>query len=102
LAGKLLEITAALRTLGNRLSGGYMELCRGYPGLWEMRVISSQWLARELFGFDGNRVILLHGYVKRGGQKASKRDLKVAFAYWTDYQLTRKVSPVEEETDEPL
>lgn len=103
LAGKLLEITAALRREGYRLSGGYIEPCRGYSGLWEIRVIQSQWLARELFGFDDERVVLLPSRIKRGGQEASKRDLDLAFDYWNDYKQTRKVSPAdEEEPNEPI
>jgi hypothetical protein len=57
-------------------------------------------LARELFGFDGNRIVLLHGYIKRTGQTASTRDLKKAFDYWTEYIRTRLVSPVQEEVNE--
>ncbi|HEY7356438.1 MAG TPA: type II toxin-antitoxin system RelE/ParE family toxin [Ktedonobacterales bacterium] len=102
LAGKLLEITAALRSAGHRLSGGYIEPCRGYSGPWEIRVIHSQWLGREFFGFDAERIVLLHGYIKRGGQEASKRDLDLAFTYWNDYKQTHKISPAQEEDDEPL
>jgi hypothetical protein len=39
-----------------------------------MRAIFSQTLARELFGFDDQRIVLLHGYLKRGGQPASDKD----------------------------
>ncbi len=50
---------------------------------------------RELFGFDGdrNRIVLLHGYVKRVGQPASLSDLNQASDYWRDYQETHKISP---------
>ena len=61
------------------------------------RVIHSGTLARELFGFDGERIVLLHGYVKRTGEPASQRDLNKASDYWKDYQKTRRVSPVQEE-----
>lgn len=48
-------------------------------------------------------LLLLHGYIKRGGQEASKRDLDLAFDYWNDYKQTRKVSYAEEEEpNEPL
>jgi hypothetical protein len=70
-----------------------------YPGLWEARTISESWLAREFFAWDGNTAILLHGYVKRTGQKASKPDMNDAQAYWQDYTRTHRVSP--EALEEP-
>src|SRR5260370_37855192 len=66
-------------------------------GLWEIRAIYSGALAREFFGFDRERIVLLHGYVKRTGQPASTHDFNKAFDYWTDDQKTRRVSPVEQE-----
>lgn len=65
-----------------------------------MRVIHGGILARELFGFDGERVVLLHGYIKRKGEPASETDLKKAFGYWEEYQRTRRVSPLQEDHDE--
>ncbi len=100
LRGKLLYITDLLVVEGNRLGGGYIETCRGYKGLWEIRVIHAETLARELFGFDRERIVLLHGYVKRTGKPASERDLKKAFDYWTNYLETRRISPIEEETED--
>lgn len=102
LAGKLARIIAELQTQGHLLGGGLIEPCHGYAGLWEVRAIHMQWLAREFFGFDGTRVVLLHGYTKRTGQAASRRDLARAFAYWTTYTHTRQVSPMQEEHDESL
>ncbi len=102
LAGKLARIAVALQQSGHRLGGGLIEPCHGYSGLWEMRAIFNQWLGRELFGFDGERVVSLHGYVKRGGQEASEKDLETAFLYWKDYATAHKVSPVEEEEDESI
>lgn len=96
LAGKLQRIAVALEDHGPHIGGGLIEACHGYGGLWEMRAIFNQWLAREFFGFDGTRVVLLHGYVKRAGQPASTRDFDAAFAYWTDYQRTRRISPESE------
>jgi hypothetical protein len=93
LATKLESVALALEAYGPQLGGGLIEPCHGYSGLWEMGTIFSGWLGRELFGFDGERAVLLHGYVKRIGEPASERDLKQAFAYWQDYQRTRKVSP---------
>jgi len=66
----------------------------------EIRVIHSGTLAREFFGFDKERIVLLHGYTKRTGQPASAYDLEKAFIYWTEYVRTRRVSPVQEEGNE--
>ncbi len=97
LAGKLAIVTAQIQFHGYRLGGGYLEKCHNYNGLWEIRVIHGGTLAREFLGFDRNRIVLLHGYVKRTGQPASEQDLSKAFAYWTEYLRTRCVSPIEEE-----
>ena len=102
LAGKLVRIVVELQIQCHHLGGGFIEPCHGYAGLWEIRVIHNQWLGREFFGFDEARIVLLHGYVKRAGQKASIRDLDRAFAHWTDYQKARRISParVEGEDDD--
>lgn len=92
LAAKLRRIALAVEDSGPHLGGGLIESCRGYKGLWEMRAIFNNSLGREFFGFDGDRVVLLHGYVKRVGQPASDRDLGVAFTYWQDYQRTQRIS----------
>jgi phage-related protein len=98
--GKLLYIQDQLKHCGQQLGGGYIEKCHDYQGLWEIRVIHSNNLIRELCGFDGERIILVHGYVKKVGQPASKQDLKTAFIYWTEYLRTRLVSPAQEDNDE--
>jgi hypothetical protein len=95
LLGKLLQITDQLLIEGNQLGGGYIEKCRHYKGLWEIRAIYSGALAREFFGFDRERIVLLHGYVKRTGQPPSTYDFNKAFDYWVEYQKTRHVSPVQ-------
>src|SRR5207244_3033243 len=82
LSGKLLKVVYELQSYGRQLGGGYIEKCHDYEGLWEIRVIHGGTLARELFGFDGKRIVLLHGYIKRSGQIASEHDLKKAFKYW--------------------
>ena len=95
LAAKLRSIAAAIEVYGPQLGGGLIEPCHEYKGLWEICTIFNGFLGRELFGFDGerNRVVLLHGYVKRVGQPASIADLNQAFGYWKDYQRTHKISP---------
>lgn len=100
LAGKLLRVTEELQFYGHQLGGGYIEKCHEYKGMWEIRVIHSGTLAREFFGFDEERIVLLYGYVKRIGQPASEPDLMKAFRYWTEYMRTHRVSPVQEEGDE--
>lgn len=97
LAAKLARFALELETYGPKLGGGYLETCHGYAGLWELRAIYSQWLARELLGFDQDRVVLLHGYLNRGGEPASKQDLTLAWNYWQDYLRTRKISLEEQE-----
>lgn len=93
LAGKLRRVLVAVREHGRRLGGGYIEPLHDYPDLWEARAIAASWLAREFFAWDGDTAILLHGYIKRSGQKASKSDIVSAHSYWQDYQATHRVSP---------
>jgi hypothetical protein len=92
LRGKLLVIIDQLEQYGPQTGGGMVEKCHNLP-IWEMRAIFSDMLARELFGFDGSRVVLLHGYVKRVRQPASTRDLNDAGQFWQQYLKTRRVSP---------
>ncbi len=99
LASKLARIATELRIYGFRLGGGHIEKCRDYKGMWEIRAIYSGSLAREFFGFDEERIVLLHGYIKRVGQPASERDLKKVYGYWTEYVKTRHVSPAQKEKD---
>lgn len=100
LSGKLLRVVSELQFYGHLLGGGYLEKCHDYEGLWEIRVSHSRTLARELVGFDGNRIVLLHGYTKQTSQTASTRELKKAFNYWAEYARTRRVSPAQEEEHE--
>src|SRR5260370_20379531 len=93
--GKLLRALDHLEANGPVAGGGLVEKCHGYPRLWEARAIASKALARELFAFDGNRVILLHGYVKQTGEPASTPDLNRADGYLNTYLATRRVSPEE-------
>jgi hypothetical protein len=102
LAGKLARITGELQSYGHLLGGGYIEKCHDYEGMWEIRVIHSGMLAREFFGFDRNRIVLLHGYTKRTGEPASAHDLKKAFTYLTEYNHTRHVSPIQDENNEQI
>ncbi len=102
LGAKLRSIATAIEAYGPQLGGGLIEPCHDYNGLWEIRTIFNGFLGREFFGFDGERkrVVLLHGYVKRVGQPASRADLNQAFDYWKDYQLTHKISPEVPEQEE--
>ena len=46
--GKLLHIQDQLKHFGYQLGGGYIEKCHDYQGLWEIRIIHSNQLIREL------------------------------------------------------
>ena len=100
LRGKLLQITDTLENYGHQMGGGYIEKCHDYKGMWEIRVIHSGTLAREFFGFDNERIVMLHGYIKRTGKPASEYDLEKAFNYWKEYMRTRRISPAQEEDNE--
>lgn len=102
LRGKLEQVVARLQLRGYLLGGGYLEKCRDYQGLWEIRAIYSGTLAREFLGFDRERIVLLHGYTKRTGQPASKRDMEKAFIYWLEYMRTRRISPEKEKNNEQV
>ena len=79
---------------------GISSSCHDYKGMWEIRVIYRGTPALEFFGFDNERIVMLHGYTKRTGQPASAYDLEKAFSYWKEYMRTRHVSPVQEEDNE--
>ncbi|GMA14372.1 type II toxin-antitoxin system RelE/ParE family toxin [Deinococcus metallilatus] len=46
-------------------------------GLWEVRTTLEDGIARVIFTVVGNRMILLHGFVKKS-QKTPKNDLETA------------------------
>lgn len=46
-------------------------------GLWEVRITLEDGIARVIFTVVGNRMILLHGFVKKS-QKTPKNDLETA------------------------
>ncbi len=58
-----------------------MPLCRpisSYKGLWELRSdLSSGRISRVLFSVSKNRLILLHGFIKKT-QKTPIHDLRIA------------------------
>jgi phage-related protein len=47
------------------------------PGLWEIRCRLDQRIARILFTVRGERMILLHGFIKKS-QKTPQADLHLA------------------------
>ena len=47
------------------------------PGLWEIRCRLDQRIARILFKVKGERMILLHGFIKKF-QKTPQSDLQLA------------------------
>lgn len=46
-------------------------------GLWEVRTIIGKRIARVLFTVDGNRMVLLHGFIKKD-KKTPLSALKLA------------------------
>ncbi|OUD12505.1 type II toxin-antitoxin system RelE/ParE family toxin [Thioflexithrix psekupsensis] len=56
-------------------------------GLWEVRVNlgETEKIARIIFGIDGNRMVLLHGFIKKT-QKTPKEDLNIASKRWKSYK----------------
>jgi phage-related protein len=57
-----------------------MPLCRSLgQGLWEVRSdLSGNWIARVFTAFSGQRIVALHGFVKKT-QKTPAPDLALAF-----------------------
>lgn len=47
------------------------------PGLWEVRSRVASGIARVLFTVDGDKIVLLHGFVKKS-QKIATNDLETA------------------------
>ncbi len=56
-------------------------------GLWEVRVClrETERIARVIFGLDGNKMVLLHGFIKKT-QKTSKKDFDIAIQCWKTYK----------------
>jgi hypothetical protein len=102
LGGRLLRLLDEIETKGQHVGGGYLEPCHDYPGLWEIRARHQQWLGREFLGFDGKRAILLHGYVKRQGKPAARREFMKARSYWKEYLESRRTSPEQEDHNESI
>jgi hypothetical protein len=70
----------ALEFSGPDLGGGLIELCHGYPGVWEIRPIFSQTLARELFGFGVTTGVTLQPGREREAQRQALDALHGALA----------------------
>lgn len=47
------------------------------PNLWEVRTPVTDGIARVIFTVIGNRMVLLHGFIKKS-QKTPKPDLEIA------------------------
>ncbi len=66
-----------------------MPLCRslsGYKGLWEVRSkLTHEKIARILFFIDSNKMVLLHGFIKKT-QKTPESDLSLAMKRKKDYE----------------
>ncbi len=64
-----------------------MPLCRSLgQGLWEVRSdLSSNRIARVLFCFTGNRIVALHGFIKKT-QKTPRADIALAFSRKREFE----------------
>lgn len=56
-------------------------------GLREVRINLGETdkIARVIFGLDGNRMVLLHGFIKKT-EKTPKNDLDIANKRWKSYE----------------
>jgi len=97
LSGKLTRATVEAARNGFSVGGGLLKNCRGYPGLFEVRAIWSNQLARFFCHVDGNRLVLLHGLAKRPGDETPKMELDKAYKCLADYKATKKTSPEKED-----
>ena len=74
---------------GSRMNGVAFRKLQGYP-LEEIRVKESRNLHRVVIKMKfGDRVIVLHGFTKKEGQKTPKKELEIAYQR---YQLLIKKS----------
>lgn len=97
LSGKLARATVEAAQKGFSVGGGLLKNCRGYPGLFEVRAISFNELARFFCHVDGDRLVLLHGVAKRPGNETPKSELDKAFDCLADYRVSKRISPEEED-----
>ena len=70
-------VGADLLTVQWRWPVGMPRVRKMGAGLWEMRSATSHGIARIFFTVRGNRMILLHGFVKKS-QRAPSRHLDVS------------------------
>lgn len=66
-----------------------MPLCRKVRGeIWEVRSRLENRIARVLFAFDSNTIVLLHGFVKKT-QTTPEVEIKLAQSRWSKYGRRR-------------
>lgn len=58
-------------------------------GLWEVRSNLRNRIGRVIFGVDGGKMVLLHGFVKKT-QKTPQEDLDLAKERWDEWKKARK------------
>ena len=64
--------------LGFKFRRGNFRKIAGYPGLWEIRCsLSNNQAARLLFCINNNKLLILHGFLKRS-QKTPLNALSIA------------------------
>lgn len=78
-------IGADIRTIQMGYPIGMPLLRKLAPNLWEVRSKISNGIARVIVTIDNNRMILLHGFIKKT-QKTPQTDLDTAKARLTHYK----------------
>ena len=72
-------VGADLKTVEYRWPLGMPKVRKLEPGLWEVRSRITYGIARVIFTVDGDRMVLLHGFVKKS-QRIPAVDLSTAQA----------------------
>lgn len=81
-------IGADIRTVQMGYPIGMPLLRKLAPDLWEVRSKITNGIARVIVTIDGNRMVLLHGFIKKS-QKTPQTDLDTAKARLAQYKDNR-------------
>ena len=94
--GKLNSWADSIAESEGTIGGGRFKKCHDLADLWEIRVRVGKDLGRELCTRDGNRLVLLHGFVKPNGTPSPASEFKRAMTYLEEYRITGRVLEGEE------
>ncbi|MDO4585518.1 MAG: type II toxin-antitoxin system RelE/ParE family toxin [Planctomycetia bacterium] len=84
LAAKVLQGLDLLESYGHQVSMPYVKYLE--DGIYELRSKASGGISRVFyFFFDGNKIVLTHGFVKKT-QKTPSEELQKAKRYKKDYE----------------